>query len=41
MFRQPIDRPRDFRHRDPIKWLIAILVAAAAVAALVAMNRYL
>ena len=41
MIRPPAERPLDFRHRDPTKWLVAILVAAGAVAALVAINRYL
>jgi hypothetical protein len=41
MSRPLLDRPRDFRKRDPTKWLVAILVAAGAVAAIVAMNRYL
>ena len=35
------NRPKDFRQRDPIKGLIAILVTTCVVAALVAMNRYL
>ena len=41
VIRPPVERPRDFRHRDPTKWLVAFIVAAGALAALVAMNGYL
>jgi hypothetical protein len=32
---------RDFRHRDPTKWLVAILAAAGVVAALLFANGHL
>jgi len=32
---------RDFRQRDPTKWMVTIVVALATVVALVLANRYL
>jgi hypothetical protein len=32
---------RDFRQRDPTKWMVAIVLALAIVVALVLANRYL
>jgi hypothetical protein len=36
-----MNQPKDFRQRDPTKWLLRFLVAAGVVAALIAMDRYL
>jgi hypothetical protein len=38
---QTSGKPRDFRQRDPTRWLYAILIVLCAVSALVVMNRYL
>ena len=37
----PSRPPRDFRQRDPTKWMIAIALALALLVALVLANRYL